>query len=133
MHFYIGLFHTKYSERFTLLLPWQTCSFLSHLNFLGSIRMCFSPWGEHTQHSTISFTVFSRVPILNTPGWSEEIGAKHVSHAYTRRQRSGSNPWLSNYESDALTVQPPCSFYLKSQEKERNYRNSVFIFLLCHS
>ena len=106
-NFYIAPFHTKCSERFTQLLPRQTWSLQSHLNFLGSIRMRSSPQGEYTQHSTMSFTVYSRVPILNTPGWSEEIGAKHVSQAYTRRRGSGSNPRPSDHESNALTTTPP--------------------------
>ena len=201
----------KCSERFTSLLPRQTCSFQSQLNFLGSIRMrsivqatdifsmhsCFgyssaraaevrldcssshwvfgaraglrknpslqvkfypryismhvkntvtnisdyarnidiildpirgetllmgydiyakkddfwatSPQGEYIQHSTISVTVCSRVPISNTPGRSEEIEAKHVSQAYTRRRGSGSNPRPLHHESNALTVRQPCS------------------------
>ena len=42
----------------------------------GKHTRCSSLLGEHTQHSTISITVYSRVPILNTPGWSEETRSK---------------------------------------------------------
>ena len=76
----------------------------------GKHTRCLSLLGEHTQHSTISITVYSRVPILNTPGWSEETRSKVRFPSVHKATKRRVEPTTLRSRVQRATTRPLLSF-----------------------
>ena len=81
---------SNYTHALQTLLPRQTRTFQSYLDFLGSIHMRL-PLGRLHKQPTISFTVFRQVPLL-LMGEVRTLESSFFPEEEYYRQKAGSSP-----------------------------------------